>query len=66
MDCVLALPLGPHHSLPPCPLEHAQILLEAKRSAYAENALLRQQLLMLKRQLNCPACTKTDRILLVL
>jgi len=32
----------------------------------AENALLRQQLIMLKRQVQRPACTKTDRILLVL
>src|SRR5258708_11815974 len=32
----------------------------------AENALLRQQLIMLKRQVKRPACTKTDRILLVL
>ncbi len=32
----------------------------------AENALLRQQLLILKRQVKRPACTKKDRILLVL
>jgi len=32
----------------------------------AENALLRQQLIILKRQVKRPACTKTDRILLVL
>jgi putative transposase len=58
--------IGPHHSLPPCPLGHSQILPEAKRSAYAENALLRQQLIILKRQVKLPACTKTDRVLLVL
>jgi putative transposase len=32
----------------------------------AENVLLRQQLIILKRQVKRPACTKTDRILLVL
>jgi putative transposase len=32
----------------------------------AENALLRQQLIILKRQVKRPACTQTDRILLVL
>jgi putative transposase len=32
----------------------------------AENALLRQQLIILKRQVKRSACTKTDRILLVL
>jgi transposase InsO family protein len=32
----------------------------------AENALLRQQLITLKRQVKRPACTKRDRILLVL
>jgi transposase InsO family protein len=32
----------------------------------AENALLRQQLIILKRQVKRPACTKTDRMLLVL
>jgi putative transposase len=58
--------IGPHHSLPPCPLGHSQILPEAKRSAYAENALLRQQLIILKRQVKRPACTKRDRILLLL
>jgi hypothetical protein len=41
---VLVVHIGPSHSLPPCSLEHSQILLEANRSAYAENALLRQQL----------------------
>jgi hypothetical protein len=32
----------------------------------AENALLRQQLIILRRQVKRPACTKTDRMLLVL
>src|SRR5258708_39727748 len=31
----------------------------------AENALLRQQLIILKRQVKRPACTKRDRVLLV-
>jgi putative transposase len=38
----------------------------SKAELIAENALLRQQLIMLKRQVKRPACTKTDRILLVL
>jgi hypothetical protein len=32
----------------------------------AENALLRQQLIILRRQVKRPACTKRDRMLLVL
>ena len=32
----------------------------------AANALLRQQLIILRRQVKRPACTKTDRLLLVL
>jgi putative transposase len=36
-----------------------------KSELIAENALLRQQLIMLKRQVKRPACTKRDRILLV-
>src|SRR5216683_4011716 len=38
----------------------------SKPELMAENALLRQQLIILKRQVKRPACTKTDRILLVL
>ncbi len=41
-------------------------LARSKAELMAENALLRQQLLILKRQVKRPACTKTDRILLVL
>jgi putative transposase len=41
-------------------------LARSKAELMAENALLRQQLIILKRQLKRPACTKTDRILLVL
>ncbi len=41
-------------------------LTRSKPELMAENALLRQQLIILKRQVKRPACTKTDRILLVL
>src|SRR5215471_7703272 len=41
-------------------------LCRSKAELVAENALLRQQLIILKRQVKQPACTKTDRILLVL
>ncbi len=41
-------------------------LARSKSELVAENALLRQQLIILKRQLKRPACTRTDRILLVL
>jgi putative transposase len=37
-----------------------------KAELVAENALLRQQLIILKRQVKRPPITKTDRILLVL
>src|SRR5260221_12511683 len=46
-----------------CPLVD---LGRSKAELVAENALLRQQLIILKRQVKRPACTKTDRILLVL
>jgi hypothetical protein len=38
----------------------------SKSELMAENALLRQQLIILRRQVKRPACTKTDRLLLVL
>jgi hypothetical protein len=38
----------------------------SKSQLVAENALLRQQLIILRRQVNRPARTKTDRMLLVL
>ena len=38
----------------------------SKSELIAENALLRQQLIMLKRQVKRPACTKRDRLLLML
>src|ERR1700694_2969775 len=38
----------------------------SKSELIAENALLRQQLIILKRQVKRPACTQTDRVLLVL
>jgi hypothetical protein len=41
-------------------------LSRSKSQLVAENALLRQHLIILRRQMKRPACTKTDRILLVL
>ncbi len=41
-------------------------LARNKSELLAENALLRQQHIVLKRQVKRPTCTKTDRILLVL
>ena len=41
-------------------------LSRSKSELVAENALLRQQLIILPREVKRPACTKTDRILLVL
>ena len=48
------------------PLGTLTDLGRSKSELIAENALLRQQLIILKRQVKRPACTKTDRILLVL
>ncbi len=41
-------------------------LARSKSELVAENALLRQQLIILRRQVKRPACTKTDRMVLVL
>jgi putative transposase len=41
-------------------------LSRSKSELVAENAFLRQQLIILRRQVKRPACTRTDRILLVL
>src|SRR5215471_12323948 len=41
-------------------------LARSKSELVAENAFLRQQLIMLRRQVKRPACTKRDRFLLVL
>jgi hypothetical protein len=41
-------------------------LSRSKFELVAENALLRQQLIILRRQVKRPTCTKTDRMLLVL
>jgi len=38
----------------------------SKTELVAENALLRQQLIILRRQVKRPACSNTDRVLLVL
>ena len=48
------------------PLATLTDLSRSKSELMAENALLRQQLIILKRQVKWPACTKTDRLLLVL
>jgi RNase P subunit RPR2 len=48
------------------PLGTLADLARSKSELLAENALLRQQLIILKRQVKRPACKKTDRILLVL
>ncbi len=41
-------------------------LARSKSQLVVENALLRQQLIILRRQVKRPACTKTDRMLLIL
>ena len=41
-------------------------LTRSKSELVAENALLRQQLIILRRHMKRPACTKTDRKLLLL
>ncbi len=41
-------------------------LARSKSQLVAENALLRQQLIIIRRQVKRPACTKADRLLLVL
>ena len=47
------------------PLGTIADLGRSKSELVAENALLRQQLIILKRQVKRPACTKADRVLLV-
>jgi hypothetical protein len=47
------------------PLQTLADLGKSKSELVAENALLRQQLIILKRQVKRPACTKTDRVFLV-
>jgi hypothetical protein len=47
-------------------LETLTDLARGKSELVAENALLRQQVIILRRQVKRPACTKTDRMLLVL
>src|SRR5881396_1624098 len=48
------------------PLQTLADLGRSKSELVAENALLRQQLIILRRQVKRPVCTKTDRVLLVL
>jgi Integrase core domain len=51
---------------PPLLLDTLTDFARSKSELVAENALLRQQLIILKRQVKLPACTNTDRMLLVL
>jgi hypothetical protein len=48
------------------PLQPIADLGRSKSELIAEDALLRQQLIILKRQVKRPACTNTDCLLLVL
>jgi putative transposase len=48
------------------PLATLTDLGRSKSELIAENALLRHQLIVLRRQVKRPACTKTDRLLLIL
>ena len=48
------------------PLETLADLARSKPELIAENALLRHQLIILRRQVKRLACTRTDRMLLVL
>ena len=48
------------------PLSTLADLSRSQSELVAENVLLRQPLLILRRQVKRPACTKTDRMLLVL
>jgi putative transposase len=48
------------------PLGTLTDLSRSKPELIAENALLRQQLIILRRQVKRPACTKADRMLLIL
>jgi putative transposase len=48
------------------PLSTLTDLGRSKSELIAENALLRQQLIILKRQVKRPTFTKTDRLLLIL
>jgi hypothetical protein len=48
------------------PLGTLADLGRSKSELIAENALLRKPLIILKRQVKRPTCTKTDRVLLVL
>jgi len=61
--CCLQWAKPPASSLP---LQTLADLGRSKSELVVENALLRQQLIILKRQVKRPASTKTDRVLLVL
>lgn len=51
---------------PSLPLGTLTDLSRSKPELIAENALLRQQLIILRRQVKRPACNKADRTLLIL
>lgn len=63
---MLAFFSGPNRSRASLSLGTLADLGRSKAELVAENALLRQQLLILRRQVKRPACTKWDRVLLVL
>ena len=63
---ITATSLGPSQTPPPSRLRTLTDLARGKSELVAENALLRQQLIILRRQVKRPACTKTERMLLVL
>jgi hypothetical protein len=48
------------------PVEILPDLVRSKSELVAENAFLRKPLIVLRRQVIQPACTKTDRMILVL
>jgi hypothetical protein len=73
LDQAVDRPLSSVGPPPLCRLDKTSLLLgtladlaRSKSELVAENALLRQQLIIFRRQVKRPACTKTDRMLLVL
>src|SRR5215831_10460445 len=58
--------LGPNRTPHRCRLRTLTDFARSKSELAAENALLRKPLIILRRQVKRPACTKSDRMLLVL
>ena len=58
--------VGSNHRRPPFCSARSPILTRGKSELLAENALLRQQLIIFRRQIKRPVYRKTDRFLLVL